>query len=854
MDEQHTDVLVQLGELRSILAELRARYSESPLSEPAGPELLRSARESFEEAVAGFSRIEAQLEQRLAEESDREDYWFREMAAVIPEGVFKLNSDGAVIYANDVMLSMFGLTQSDLAAGANIEDFLAEGEFERVEHVMTQLAGDKKPQPSRYRARRLGGDTFIMEALGALTRDAGGRVAGLWGVARDVTLDHRAEKIARARVNLRVSLATAGDLEQAMDLVLDAALRMDGVDSGCVYVARPGARTFDLIAPRGLSEAFVRAIAHRATDPRHGGRTEGLPRGTGVSVTRKDILKSPDLSAREEGLHSLAMVPMWHDEQPVAMVVVASHVGDQIPSRTRDALEEMVGQVASAIARIGAEQARRQAVETFETVFRTVPLAIYIMDVEGRLVMWNEAATRTFGWSESEVLGKPPLFVPEEKQEEFERLFEQGLHRGGPLLAVEVERRRKNGSTVFIRLSSAILHDDKGRSIGILSTAEDITEKRLAEQTQQRLSRLESLGVLAGGIAHDFNNVLMGITGNINLAQTETDPKVRAELLDEAQDAAVRAVNLTAQLLTFAKGGAPVKEVVDVSALLREVLDLALVGSPVRPELHLRATLSAQADPGQIREVIQSLVINALDAMSGGGVLTVTTDDVGDSPAERFVRIAISDTGPGITADKIERIFDPYFTTKPAGTGLGLSVAHSIVSQHGGRITVQSAPDEGATFEVLLPAADNIEQAPRLEPPAAAAKEEGIRVLVVDDEDMVRTILVRMLARLGYSGVPCASGEEAIRLFREAAQQGNPFDIVITDLTMPGGLGGIDTTEALRQLDPDVLVVVSSGYSDDPAIAQFRDYGFIASVKKPYTLDALRETLEGCCVRRPTQK
>jgi PAS domain S-box-containing protein len=854
MDEQHTDVLVRLNELRGILADLRGRFSANPVGGPVDPELLQSAQDGLEAVSVGFSLIETTLTERLAQESIREDDWFREMAAVIPEGVFKLDSDGVVVYANDVLLDMFDLTQADLASGLNIKDFLADGEFERVRQVMIHLAGDRKPQPTRYRARRRGGDTFIMETLGALTRDAGGAVAGLWGVARDVTLEHRAEKIARARVNLRVALATADDVEQAMGSVLDAALRMEGVDSGCVYVAGPGAKTFDLIASRGLSEGFVRAMADRATDPRHGGRTEGLPSGMGISVTREDILNSPDLSTREEGLHSLAMVPMWHDERPLAMVVVASHKEDEIPPGTRDALEDLVSQVSSAIVRIGAEQARRQAVETFETVFRTVPLAIYIMDIEGRLVMWNEAATRMFGWTEAEVLGKPPLFVPEEKRDEFTKMFEQGVYHGGPLLGLEVERRRKDGSPVFIRLWSSILHDDKGRPTGILSTAEDITEKRLAEQTQQRVSRLESLGVLAGGIAHDFNNVLMGITGNINLARSETDATVRAELLDEAQDAAASAVKLTAQLLTFAKGGAPVKDVMDVSALVRDVLDLALVGSPVRPELDLQATLSVQADPVQIREVIQSLVLNALDAMPEGGTLTVATDDVSDGPDARFVRIAISDTGLGIGADKIERIFDPYFTTKSAGTGLGLSVAHSIVAQHGGRITVESAPGAGATFEVLLPATTAVQEAPQLQRPAAAAQDDGIRVLVVDDEEMVRTILIRMLDRWGYSGVPCASGEEAIRLSREAAHEGNPFDIVITDLTMPGGLGGIETTQSLRELDPNVLVVVSSGYSDDPAIARFSDYGFSASVKKPYTLDALRETLESCCVRRPTQK
>jgi PAS domain S-box-containing protein len=853
MDEQHTDVLVQLEDIRNILADLRARCPVGHVQEQADSELPGSTNEGLEAVAAGLSRIETSLERRLTEEFSRDNHWFREMADFIPEGVLKLDGDGTVVYANDVLLQMFGLTRADLVAGLKMADFLALGEFERVQQTIALLAEGKAPQPSRYNACRIDGSALIIEALGSPTQDAAGRVMGFWGVIRDVTLEHLAEKRAVARTNLGVALGSVSDLEEAMRLVLDAAMCMEGVDSGCAYVAGPGAETFELVASRGLSDEFVRAVANRPTDLRHGLRAGSFPTDRGLIITREDILRSPDSSSRDEDLHSLAMVPMWNEGHPVAMVVVSSHIEDEIPLGTRDALEGMIDQVTSTIARIRAEGARREAVETFEAVFQTVPLALYIMDPEGRLVMWNAAATRTFGWSESEVLGRPLPFVQEEKKEESRRLIDQAF-QGGGLHGVEVERRRRDGSAVFIRLSSAVLHASNGHPIGTLTTAEDVTEKRLAEQTQQRLNRLESLGVLAGGIAHDFNNVLMGIMGNVSLARTEANPELRSELLYEAQDATRRAVSLTAQLLTFAKGGAPLKEAVELATLLKEVLDFALNGSAVRLDLDLRVTSPVEVDPGQVREVIQSLVINALEAMPGGGALKVETGDLTDANGARFVWIAISDTGVGIGPETMEHIFDPYFTTKPAGTGLGLAVAHSIVAQHGGKITVHSLPDEGTTFQVFLPASAVVEEASRRQGIGAPTVEKAIKVLIVDDEDMVRTILVRMLERLGYSGVPCASGEEAIRLFREAAGSGEPFDVVITDLTMPGGLGGVETTAALLEIDPNVLVVVSSGYSDDPAIARFRDYGFVASVKKPYTLDALRETLESCCVRRPIQK
>jgi two-component system, cell cycle sensor histidine kinase and response regulator CckA len=471
------------------------------------------------------------------------------------------------------------------------------------------------------------------------------------------------------------------------------------------------------------------------------------------------------------------------------------------------------------------------------------------MDLVGRVTMWNEAATRTFGWSESEALGFLPRFVQEDRREEFREELARAYQEGG-FHGVEFDRQRRDGSAISIRVSSALLRSSHGEVVGILAAAEDVTSERLAAKARDRLKRLESLGVLAGGIAHDFNNILMGIMGNLSLVQHEDDPTLRAHLLDEAQAAAEQAVGLTAQLVTFSKGGAPVKESLDLRTFLVEAVRRAAEGSPVVPEYDLQATPRVEADPVQLREVIESLVANAVEAMPDGGSLRITLDEYPDADGTRFARFAVSDTGTGIEPEVLEHIFDPYFTTKDGGTGLGLSLGQSIIAQHGGELTVASK-DGVTVFTVSLPAAVAAAAERAQEITGGGRDERPARVLVVDDEDMIRVILVRMLERLGCIAVPCASGEEAVGVLRQAVDEGEGFAIAITDLTMPGGMGGAETTKALLAIDPTLKVVVSSGYSDDPVMARFRDYGFVASVRKPYTLDALRQTLVACCELRP---
>jgi PAS domain S-box-containing protein len=383
-------------------------------------------------------------------------------------------------------------------------------------------------------------------------------------------------------------------------------------------------------------------------------------------------------------------------------------------------------------------------------------------------------------------------------------------------------------------------------------------ERELLEQERLRAAKLESIGTLAGGIAHDFNNLLTGIMGNIGLARTYIKPSDRAfEMLDEAEKAAVRARDLTQQLLTFARGGKPVKDLIKIAELIKESATFALRGSNVRLELSLPGDLwSVEADEGQISQVINNLVINADEAMPAGGILRIGASNfvvkrAGALPLARgnYVRLDVKDMGVGISQEHLERIFEPYFTTKQKGSGLGLTTAYSIVTNHGGNIFAESTLNEGSAFHVYLPAS---KKAAKEEGKAAGEKpgQAGGKVLVMDDEEIIRKMLSNMLKLAGYEAELTGDGAEALERYAQTMKSGKPFDAVIMDLTVPGGMGGKEAIKKLLHLDPDARVIVSSGYATDPIMSEYKKYGFSAVIAKPYSVKQLEETLRGLSKRK----
>jgi len=401
------------------------------------------------------------------------------------------------------------------------------------------------------------------------------------------------------------------------------------------------------------------------------------------------------------------------------------------------------------------------------------------------------------------------------------------------------------------RFEYTLIGNPKDRElIGLWWLKRDISEKKRMEKEILKAQKLESLGVLAGGIAHDFNNLLTAITGNISLGQANSNQsEMSIQRFEAAIKAAKRAQDLTHQLLTFSKGGAPVKSPSSISQLLRDCASFALRGSSVRCEWRVPENLwSVEMDEGQISQVVNNLVINALEAMPRGGSVLIRAKNVSvvEDPRlplkeGKYVRVSVADHGEGISPGTMPKIFDPYFTTKETGTGLGLATSYSIIKKHGGLLAVKSKVGVGTMFYFFLPAADT-KSLPRQATLIEPLKGQG-RVLIMDDEEMIREVAGEIVRQLGYDVSLAKDGMEAVEIYKSALREGRCFDAVILDLTVAGGMGGTETIVQLSKIDPDVKAIVSSGYYGDSIMSDYTTHGFKAVLPKPYDPKRLSQVL-----------
>ncbi|HTG02124.1 MAG TPA: PAS domain S-box protein [Nitrospirota bacterium] len=498
-----------------------------------------------------------------------------------------------------------------------------------------------------------------------------------------------------------------------------------------------------------------------------------------------------------------------------------------------------------------AEERLRESEAGYRNLFNSMTDAVFIMDETGRFVDVNKGAENVFGHprdffinSRAEHLAAPEMNTLAQLNAAIRRAFSTGE----PQL-VEFWGARADGMTIpqEVRLTPATY---RGRRI-IIAAARDISERKRSEAEMLRTQKLEVIGVLAGGIAHDFNNLLQGVLGFLAVAMRKIDNRERVRLmLEKSEKAILQSVNLTSQLFTFAKGGKPVKKHIAIDTVVRSAARFALSGSRSLCRFSLDGDLwPVDADENQIGQVIQNIVMNADQAMPGGGVVTVSARnvDLSDAPETgvpgpgRWVEVRIRDTGAGIPGERLPRIFEPYFTTKDSGSGLGLATAYSIMKNHGGMIEVSSFVNKGSEFTVWLPASRQLENVNGLEQPLADLPRR--RILVMDDEEVVLDAVGEMLKSLGQEVVFAHDGAAAVELYRGALEAGEPFAVVILDVTVRGGMGGQEAIERLKEIDPHVAAVVSSGYSHDAVVSNYAAYGFRALLRKPFTMKNLQTVL-----------
>ena len=503
--------------------------------------------------------------------------------------------------------------------------------------------------------------------------------------------------------------------------------------------------------------------------------------------------------------------------------------------------------------------------DMFLKAFHASPIGIAICRLEdGCYVDVNESLLNMMGFEREEMIGKTSQWLGVWLEPDNREGVIKKLTAAGSLRDMEATFQTKSGAARYVILSMEIIELNGEQCILCLN--HDITERRLFEaelrETEENLAaekerlellkmqKLESVGVLAGGIAHDFNNILAGILANAQLAKIKLEKGMDvSRCLTGIEEATIRATNLTKQLLTFSKGGVPIKKTTQISEVIQDTVDFGLRGTSARCNIKIPGDLwPVEVDEGQISQVINNLIINANQAMPNGGTIevkvenvTVSNIDVTTVQAGKYIKVSIKDQGIGIPQENLTKIFDPYFTTKQTGSGLGLTTSYYIVKRHNGYLDVESKVGEGSTFRIFLPVSEG--------KIAAVGREAKLplqgkgTILLMDDEEMIRNITGEMLEAIGYKVLLVKDGAEAIMVFKQVMVSGGFFDAVIMDLTIPGAMGGKETIPKLIQMDPKVKVIVSSGYFNDPVMSNYRDYGFSEVVAKPYKIEELNAKL-----------
>ena len=588
------------------------------------------------------------------------------------------------------------------------------------------------------------------------------------------------------------------------------------------------------------------------------------------------------LSAAVAGMVALVMAYEQYVLMPlVASPLYLSYRAYQMSVRRleeeRRHAQELTGMIATtqqALARATQSEAalaaekERLALESarLNATLRTISDGVVSVDRNGMVLLMNEGAQRLSGVSAGGTTDgrlSSLLVSVGFSQDECESALARVLVDGLP---GKLHKDMGDGTTLrIVEVTGTPTRDIDGALSGAVFVLRDISDLARIEHERAKAVRLESLGVLAGGLAHDFNNILMGVVGNLSLAQSMVglDDAGLSARLSSAAAACSRARGVTNQLLTFAKGGAPVKTATSIHELVTECTRFALSGSPVAPRFDIATDLwEAEVDTVQVGQVIQNLVLNGMQAMPRGGIMEVAVHNV-ELDAEsvppqtaiapgKYVRLTVQDSGTGIPADVLARIFDPYFSTKEKGSGLGLAISYSIIRAHNGGITVESEAGVGSRFSVYLPASSTRVASANPVNVDVVVTLHG-RVLIMDDEDMVAEVAQEMLENIGYTAKLTGSGQEAIDAFKAAESGSEPFDAVILDLTVPGGMGGAEAVAHIKKIRADVPVLVMSGYADDSVLARYRDYGFDGVLPKPFMIPDLRRVLHEVEVMRASR-
>ena len=762
----------------------------------------------------------------------------RSIIATVADGIITLSDQGIVLSVNPATEKMFGFKAKEIV-GHSVTKIIPQRLFV---HDMTTLGRGTMMAVGQ----RQNYYPFPIE-LSISEMKISGRKSYV-ALIRDITEHKRTEETLR-HIGMGVSAATGKEFVRSLVKQLSKALQSDfafvvetikkGDENVCsLVIAEQGnirAKTNYRLAGTPFEEVLKKGFRAYTDDVRtHYPNDEVL---TELGIQSFVATPLVDYHGRAVGVMGV------FDRKPMENIEVAEST-----------LQIFAARAAAEIERQRFEDDLGAEKERLAVTLRSIGDGFITTDVDGRVLMLNNVAEKLTGWMQEAAVGQPLVDVfticnertRKPVHNAVERIIETGAAVGLANHSLLVSR---SGGDCLIETSASPIRDKMNKKIGVVLVFRDVTEKNRAEEERRKNEKLESLGVAAGGIAHDFNNLLTGILGNLSLALITIDPGDDvAERLNTAKKAAMRAQELAQQLLTFAKGGAPVKKAASIVELISETVKFSLAGSKINTEFAMPDALwPVEIDSGQISQVITNLTVNAMEAMPAGGTVQVkaenfklTSEDaaLGALAPGRYVKITVQDDGVGIPAEYLKKIFDPYFTTKPKGSGLGLATSYSIVKNHDGIITAESAGGFGSKFCVYIPATDKELQFDMPAQQPAKARHGG-KILVMDDEDVICELVTHTLTPVGYTVSKANDALTCIRLYEEAMKEGKPFDAVVMDLTLPGGMGGQEAVKRLIALNPSVKAIVSSGYAMDPVMSNHREYGFCAMIAKPYEITDL---------------
>ncbi len=770
------------------------------------------------------------------------------------------------LYWSEEMHSIFGVEQDGFGAtyGAFL-DCVHPDDRELVKRHIYGALYDRETYSVDYRIIRPDGSERILHGQGKVVYNGNNMPVRMIGTVQDITERKQVEEALKIRVSQQAKVAEFGqyalggpDLTDLFDTAVKLVAATFKVEYAKILEFFPDADSLLLVAGIGWEEGLIGTARISA-----GKRSQaGYTMLSSDPVIVEDFpteprFDDPELLRNHNVISGLSVI-IHGKGGPFG--VFGAHTSSKRIFTKDDVnfLQALANILAQAIDRKRSEESLEAERGRLAVTLRSIGEGVIATDIDGKVVLVNRSAEEITGWIQEESLGKGCLDVlkllSENGRYRPEGFIRDVLTNGENIDMAGCMLESRNGSRKMLTLSGAPIRDHRDNIIGMVIVFNDITLKKKIEEEMLKSSKLESLGLLAGGIAHDFNNILTAIMGNISIAKICLNRESKAfDRLVEADKAAQRAKLLTQELLAFSKGGAPVRKNVAINGFLMDWCRFALRGSDVQCDFHIsEEPLYADIDKEQICQVINNLVINARQAMRKGGVIRFKAENVmiyKDSylPLRpgKYVKITIRDHGVGIPNKDMPNIFDPYFTTMEGGSGLGLTASYAIVKNHNGYIAVDSVVGQGTTFDVYLPAAENESGTE----PDIVMRGSG-RILVVDDEAIVRDTVGTMLRSIGYRVEFSKDGEEAIDAYKKAKESGEPFDAVILDLTIPGGLGGISVMQRLLDIDPGVRAILSSGYSNDQVMSSFSDYGFSDFIAKPYSIGELSKVLRTTIAKR----